>query len=212
MKDYYSLLGIDRKATKQEIKKSYRLLAIKFHPDKNDHPDSSSKFIAITEAYDVLSNKKSRAQYDLFVWEKLKREKESADSFEVVVPPRESTRTRRNKAQRQRGLKFQQEKVKSKKNLFLLSESFRITGRYVTHILGLTLALVIGMSLTSDLSKTFSKGILPSLFILSIILGVLLITFWIFKNAYSDFKKDIEALFTQLSLLLIYIYILIIAF
>ena len=62
MKDYYSLLGLDQNATKAEIKKNYRLLATKFHPDKNTEPEAGAKFSAITEAYDVLSDRKSRAR------------------------------------------------------------------------------------------------------------------------------------------------------
>jgi len=63
MKDYYSLLDVNRNATKADIKSSYRRLAVKYHPDKSSDPDSASRFIAVTEAYDVLSNKKRRAQY-----------------------------------------------------------------------------------------------------------------------------------------------------
>ena len=65
MKDYYGLLGLEQKATKSDIKKNYRLLATKFHPDKNSDPKAAQIFIAITEAYDTLSNRKSRARYDL---------------------------------------------------------------------------------------------------------------------------------------------------
>lgn len=64
-KDYYSILGIDRNATKEEIKKAYRKLALLHHPDKNpDDPNSSEKFNSISEAYEVLSDESKRKNYD----------------------------------------------------------------------------------------------------------------------------------------------------
>lgn len=65
MKDYYSVLNIDRNASEKEIKKAYRTLAKKFHPDKNIDDDSAKiKFQEIQEAYGVLSNKDKKANYD----------------------------------------------------------------------------------------------------------------------------------------------------
>lgn len=64
MKNYYKILEISRNASEKEIKKAYRLLAIKIHPDKNSQPDATLKFIEITEAYEVLSNNRRRQHYD----------------------------------------------------------------------------------------------------------------------------------------------------
>ncbi len=65
-RDYYEVLGVDRNATKQEIKKAYRRLARKYHPDVNKSPDAEEKFKEVKEAYEVLSNDEKRAQYDRF--------------------------------------------------------------------------------------------------------------------------------------------------
>ena len=62
MKDYYKILGVDKKSTKDEIKKAYRSLSKKFHPDVN--PEGGERFKQIAEAYDVLSDDKKRQQYD----------------------------------------------------------------------------------------------------------------------------------------------------
>ncbi len=65
--DYYNILGIDRGADAAEIKKAYRKLARKFHPDVNpDNPDAETKFKEIQEAYSVLSDTDKRKQYDTF--------------------------------------------------------------------------------------------------------------------------------------------------
>ncbi|RME60230.1 molecular chaperone DnaJ [Candidatus Parcubacteria bacterium] len=63
-KDYYKILGVDRNASEEEIKKAYRRLAHKYHPDKSTGDEK--KFKEINEAYQVLSDKKKRAFYDRF--------------------------------------------------------------------------------------------------------------------------------------------------
>jgi len=55
-KDYYKVLGVARGASDDEIKKCYRKLALKYHPDKNHTPGAEEKFKEIGEAYDVLSD------------------------------------------------------------------------------------------------------------------------------------------------------------
>ena len=62
-KDYYKSLGVARNASKEEIKKAYRELAHKYHPDKGG---DAERFKEINEAYQVLSNDEKRAQYDQF--------------------------------------------------------------------------------------------------------------------------------------------------
>lgn len=66
-RDYYEILGIDKNASQEDIKKAYRKIAIKYHPDKNpgDH-EAEEKFKEAAEAYEVLSNAEKRAQYDRF--------------------------------------------------------------------------------------------------------------------------------------------------
>ncbi|MHC1576417.1 MAG: molecular chaperone DnaJ [Methanosarcinaceae archaeon] len=65
-RDYYEILSISKDAKDPEIKKAYRKLAMKFHPDKNKEPDAEEKFKEISEAYAVLSDADKRAQYDQF--------------------------------------------------------------------------------------------------------------------------------------------------
>ncbi|MCF6365621.1 MAG: molecular chaperone DnaJ [Bacteroidales bacterium] len=66
-KDYYDILGVSKNADKAEIKKAYRKIALKYHPDKNpDDKEAENKFKEAAEAYEILSNDEKRAKYDRF--------------------------------------------------------------------------------------------------------------------------------------------------
>ncbi|MCW5626047.1 MAG: DnaJ domain-containing protein, partial [Burkholderiales bacterium] len=66
-RDYYEVLGVNRDASDEDIKKSYRKLAMKFHPDRNpDNKDAEEKFKEAKEAYEVLSDASKRQAYDSY--------------------------------------------------------------------------------------------------------------------------------------------------
>lgn len=71
-KDYYKILGLSKGASDDDIKKAYRKLALKYHPDKNKAPGAEEKFKEVAEAYEVLSDKKKRDIYDMHGEEGLK--------------------------------------------------------------------------------------------------------------------------------------------
>ncbi|MFN2190597.1 MAG: molecular chaperone DnaJ [Candidatus Promineifilaceae bacterium] len=66
MRDYYEILEVDRNASKEDLKKAYRRLARRYHPDVSSEDGSDERFKEINEAYEVLSNDNSRAAYDRF--------------------------------------------------------------------------------------------------------------------------------------------------
>src|ERR1044071_5761390 len=66
-RDYYEVLGVGRNATEEDVKRAYRKLAVKFHPDKNpDDAQAEEKFKELGEAYDVLMDADKRAAYDRY--------------------------------------------------------------------------------------------------------------------------------------------------
>ena len=66
-RDYYEVLGVDHGATEAEVKKAYRRLAMRFHPDRNpDDANAEEKFKEATEAYEILADQEKRERYDRF--------------------------------------------------------------------------------------------------------------------------------------------------
>lgn len=80
-RDYYELLGIDRNATDDDIKKAFRKLAFQYHPDKNNEAGATEKFKEINEAYEVLSSPDKRAAYDRYGHEGVQQGAGSAQDF-----------------------------------------------------------------------------------------------------------------------------------
>ncbi|TAJ75955.1 MAG: J domain-containing protein [Gallionellaceae bacterium] len=64
MENLYNILGVSPNATADEIKKAYRTLAMRHHPDRATHPGSEARFNAIKTAYELLSDPEQRAEYD----------------------------------------------------------------------------------------------------------------------------------------------------
>ncbi|MAF37058.1 molecular chaperone DnaJ [archaeon] len=79
--DYYEVLGVNKTASNEEIKKAYKKLALKYHPDRNKDKDAEEKFKTISEAYAVLSDKEKRQQYDQFGPEGFKGQYSQEDIF-----------------------------------------------------------------------------------------------------------------------------------
>ncbi|MCP4201054.1 MAG: DnaJ domain-containing protein [bacterium] len=84
--DYYKTLGVGKKASQDEIQKSYRKLARKYHPDINKDPETEAKFKEINEAYEVLKDPEKRQKYDQFgsAWKQAQRTGSPPPGFEDI--------------------------------------------------------------------------------------------------------------------------------
>ena len=80
-RDYYDVLGVPRNASKDDIKGSYRKLALQYHPDRNKAPEATEKFKEISEAYAILSDEEKRKQYDQFGREGIYQKYNTEDIF-----------------------------------------------------------------------------------------------------------------------------------
>ncbi|MDE1853207.1 MAG: molecular chaperone DnaJ [Thaumarchaeota archaeon] len=83
-KDYYEVLGVQKGASKDQIKDAYRKLALQFHPDRNKAPEAEARFKEISEAYAVLSDDEKRRQYDSFGREGVYQRYSQEDIFRGV--------------------------------------------------------------------------------------------------------------------------------
>jgi molecular chaperone DnaJ len=80
--DYYKILGVSEEAEEKEIKKAYRKLALKYHPDKNpDDPSAEAKFKEASEAYNVLSDSEKRQMYDMYGADRTRNAPPEGSSF-----------------------------------------------------------------------------------------------------------------------------------
>jgi molecular chaperone DnaJ len=80
-RDYYEILGVPKDASNEDVKKAFRKLAFKFHPDRNKAPDAEEKFKEISEAYAILSDNEKRNQYDMFGHDGIRGKYSSEDIF-----------------------------------------------------------------------------------------------------------------------------------
>src|SRR3954462_5591555 len=81
-RDYYEILSVEKTADGEEIKRAYRRLAMKYHPDRNPNdPDAEAKFKECAEAYEVLSETSTRQRYDQFGHEGLRGQGAAAHDF-----------------------------------------------------------------------------------------------------------------------------------
>jgi len=80
-RDYYDVLGVDRSSSQDEIKRAFRKLAFKYHPDRNKEPDAEARFKEVSEAYAILSDPEKKRQYDAFGFEGIRGRYSAEDIF-----------------------------------------------------------------------------------------------------------------------------------
>ncbi|QYK53037.1 MAG: J domain-containing protein [Fimbriimonadaceae bacterium] len=124
MTDHYSVLGIKETATKDEIRAAFRKSAREYHPDRNPLPEAAEKFLAVKEAYEILSNEERRKIYDSFRKPKAKPAEPKAESTQPKADPPQA------KAQQGRGSTATKEEfLRHRRNLEQL-EKFASASRW----------------------------------------------------------------------------------
>lgn len=97
--DYYKIFGLSKSATKEEIKKRYRELAKKYHPDVNKSPDATAKMQEIQEAYYILSDEEAKIRYDIQydrIYGSQKQEFKSEEQHRTYQTENENTKQKDN--------------------------------------------------------------------------------------------------------------------
>jgi hypothetical protein len=123
VKDYYAILGVNRSATEFEIKRSYRKLAVTYHPDKNPDPAAEQLFKEINEAYDVLGDADKKRGYDYIVSNSLTEilEQPQPRHKDPAYRRRRPARPPNYKSENQRMLEFMAEYVPVANKIIIIS-------------------------------------------------------------------------------------------
>lgn len=176
--DYYYVLGISREATPDEIKKAFRKLALKYHPDINSRENAHETFIEINEAYLLLSDKEARKKYNI-EYDKYKTKFETVyenqyNDFHATTFEDNDLKYWKNNA-RQQADSYSKMKYKDYANLIqkLMKETgFQIGNVVIFMIFGIVFSIGIGFLLRKD----YPIGI--TLLIIGIIGYVIAINRW----------------------------------
>ncbi len=186
MKNYYNILGIKPDSEIVEIKKAYRKLAFRFHPDKNNSLDAAKLFIEIHEAYQVLSDPLKRAKYDN-LHNLIKSNREAQETEEVMIFNQESSNLGKEKAKQYSQMSYEEYRKYILKEINL---HFSYTFHYLTIIIVSMAALFFLISIIGDLLKRsdFNLGY----FLYSI--GSIAIVRQLYKNLRDEYRIDKENL------------------
>lgn len=185
MKNYYKILGLSSQCSLVVIKKAYRQLALRYHPDKNKSPDAATKFIEITEAYEVLRDRTKRAAYD-YLYEKYFVKGDVAVYQETTYKQQQTNWT-------DYGSKKAKEYSSMRYEDFVqrVFDEVKIGISYIPNLvfIGLISIGVIGfISILPDAMSDGSDGM--GGFLLLCIIGYGILVYFLFKRMQADYKEE----------------------
>lgn len=194
MKDYYKTLGISYGADLTTIKKAYRQLALQYHPDKNKAADAAQKFIAITEAYEVLRDDRKRTDYDYLY-------KKHFQSGEVTIY-KEPTYQRQQQTWTDFGEQRAREYSSMKYDDFAqrILDEIKIGASYIPNVIFILFCAVGVFGFISILPKAFSDSSAPDgmgAFLLFCIVGYGILGYFLFKRMQADYSEERKRKFKQ---------------
>jgi hypothetical protein len=191
VKNYYKILELEFGADIASVKKAYRKLAIKYHPDKNKEPNAAQKFIEITEAYEVLRDPMKKSEYDTLyqVYFRANINKQYPEQSDELIYQRKQ----------QEWANFGREKAKEYSSIPFeefarrLLKEISVGTSYIPNAIAIILvsAWAIGMLIISPLAFEYGEyGGGLGLILLLFAIGLGYLAYRLFLVAQADYKED----------------------
>ena len=187
LKNYYQILNITQECQLSDIKRAYRTLALKYHPDKNKDSNAEQKFIEITEAYEVLRDPIKRKEYDAL--------------YNIYFPKYDGSIA--DEAQNDPSIDKQEYwyrygKSKAKEYASVPFDEFSrrmlrevsIGLGYIPNIIALIITVGSGFSILSISPEIFSKSIIGGIFSLAFAASIFFLSFKLFEVAKADYIQE----------------------
>ena len=179
MKNYYEILQISPESDLINIKRAYRKLALKFHPDRNRAIDAAKNFIEIHEAYQVLSNPQNRFKYDAYFNFK-KSQKQTQEKVEIIIFTEESSNIGKEKARKYSQMSYEEYKRTILREIGLKASYFP----FVITILMVAIFFIV--SFIGSLTSFFQNSYFYGFYGLLLSIGLLAIL----KKLHQNFKIE----------------------
>ncbi|MGB1247532.1 MAG: DnaJ domain-containing protein [Chitinophagales bacterium] len=188
MKDYYKILELEFGADILAVKKAYRRLALKYHPDKNKEPNASQKFIEITEAYEVLRDPLKKSEYDRLYQAYFKtktQEQYTEQSYEQTYQrkQKEWTDFGREKAKEYSSIPFEEFAKR-------LLKEVSVGASYIPNAIAILFVGGGAIGMLTILPNAFEDGGGLGLFLLLMIVGLGYLAYRLFLVAQADYKEE----------------------
>lgn len=187
LKNYYKILEIEFNADNLSIKKAYRKLALRYHPDKNKENGAAQKFIEITEAYEVLINPIKRQVYDKLYKETFKTSYLTDDivttNFEYSDKQNQWQEYGRKKAQEYAAMPFEDFAKK-------LLKEISIGANYIPNAIAILIVAIMIISMLSVMPKTAKDSMGMGTIIILIIAALSYLAYRLFKVARNDYIQE----------------------
>lgn len=183
MKDYYKILGVEFGANKNKIKRAYRRLAFRYHPDKNPTDEAQSKFIKATEAYEVLIDESKRKRYDILYESYLIKNEQFESPNNYRQEESNWEKYGRYKAEKYASLNFN----KFAKNAFTEA---KIGLSYIPNLVAILIVGIILLALTMILPNSFSSSNIGGILLLILVCSIGYLEFNLINVLISDYKEE----------------------
>lgn len=193
MKNYYKILGIGMEASQMDVKKAFRKLALKYHPDRNKEANAAQKFIEVTEGYEVLRDQVKRAEYDKIYRAYFLRTEQDRGNFEQEQEKQTEYKYSeyyqeweyfgRQKAQEYSSIPFEEFARR-------LLKEVSIGASYIPNLIAILIVGGGAIGILSIIPDAFDDGGGIAIFILLMIVGLGYLAYRLFSVAKDDYSEE----------------------